>query len=153
MAVNELVKSLGAAPDERWVASDDDSTRYSYAADMLGEKMPTLVKGAGYARPGGNKPLTDDDQIFKASMKAETAFMKSMKNGIENPESVIKSLSPEFAGHFGAFLANSPQNQQMARVVESLSNQISTILGKNVTLTSPLGSGFVPFNLDGVLAS
>jgi hypothetical protein len=147
MPVNEVLRSLGASPDERWVASDNDAGRYSYAAEMLGEKMPTLVKGAGYARPGGNTPLSDDDQIFKASMKAENAFLKSMKNGIDDPEGVIKSLSPEFAGHFGAFLAASPQNQQMARVVESLSSQISEIVGKSVTLTSPLGSGFVPFNL------
>lgn len=147
MPVNELVKSLGATPDERWVASDADAGRYTYAAEMLSEKMPTLVKGAGYARPGGNKPLTDDDQIFKASMKAETAFMKAMKTGIEDPRGVIKSLSPEFSAHFGAFLSASPQNQQMAQIVESLSSQISAAIGKSVTLTSPLGTGFVPFNL------
>jgi hypothetical protein len=147
MAVNQLLKGFDAPIDDRWVASDEDAGRYAHAADMLSEKMPTLVKGAGYARPGGNTPLTDDDKIFKASMKAERTFLKSMKDGIEDPAAVIKSLSPEFSGHFGAFLAASPQNQQMARIVDSLSSQISQAIGKSVTLTSPLGTGFVPFNL------
>jgi hypothetical protein len=114
---------------------------------MLSDKMPALVKGAGYCRPGGNRPLDDDDQIFRRSMKAETSFRKAIKNGIENPQGVIKSLSPEFAGQFGAFMAAAPQNQAMQSLVTQLNSQLSGLLDKSVTLTAPLSSGFVPFDL------
>jgi hypothetical protein len=114
---------------------------------MLSDKMSTLVKGAGYCRPGGNRPLDDDDQIFRRSMRAETAFRGAIKKGIERPGEVIKSLSPEFAGQFGAFMAASPQNQAMQQLVGQLNTQLSDALGKSITITSPLSTGFVPFDL------
>jgi hypothetical protein len=114
---------------------------------MLSDKMPALVKGAGYCRPGGNRPLDDDDQVFRRSMRAETAFRAAIKKGIENPGQVIKSLSPEFAGQFGAFMAASPQNQAMQQLVGQLNTQLSDALGKSITITSPLSTGFVPFDL------
>lgn len=136
-----------AEANPSWYA-DADSGRYEAPDRMLSDKMPVLVKGAGYCRPGGNKPLDDDDQIFRRSMKAEMSFRKAIKNGIENPASVIKSLSPEFAGQFGAFMAAAPQNQAMSSLVGQLNSQLTDILGKSVTLTSPLQSGFVPFDLN-----
>ena len=114
---------------------------------MLSDKMPTLVKGAGYAREGGNRPLSDDDEIFRRSMKAEVAFRKAIKAGIETPDQVVKGLSPEFSGQFGSFMANSPQNLATQTMINSLNTQLSDVLGKSVTLTSPLSSGFVPFDL------
>lgn len=80
-------------------------------------------------------------------MKAETSFRRAIKNGIENPGEVIKNLSPEFAGQFGAFMSAAPQNQAMQGLVGQLNSQLTDLLGKSVTLTSPLTSGFVPFDL------
>lgn len=114
---------------------------------MLSDKMPTLVKGAGYCKPGGNKPLDDDDQIFRRSMRAETAFRTAIKNGIEDPAGVVKNLSPEFSGQFGAFMSAAPQNTAMQALVGQLNTQLSDLIGKSVSLTSPLTSGFVPFDL------
>jgi len=129
-----------------WYA-DADAKNYHSPDLMLSDKMPTLVKGVGYCRPGGNRPLDDDDQIFRRSMKAELSFRSAIKKGIESPAEVIKGLSPEFAGQFGAFMAASPQNQAVQQLVGQLNTQLSDALGKSITLTSPLSSGFVPFDL------
>jgi hypothetical protein len=139
--------ALERAPaNPAWYA-DADAGRYNGPDSMLSDKMPTLVKGAGYSRPGGNRPLDDDDEIFRRSMKAELSFRSAIKKGIEHPDQVIKSLSPEFAGQFGAFMSASPQNQAMTSLVGQLNSQLSDITGKSITLTSPLTSGFVPFDL------
>lgn len=153
MAIDVLPYGAAAAPaleradaNPNWYA-DADAGHYRAPDKMLSDKMPALVKGAGYCRPGGNRPLDDDDQIFRRSMKAETSFRKAIKNGIENPGEVIKNLSPEFAGQFGAFMSAAPQNQAMQGLVGQLNSQLTDLLGKSVTLTSPLTSGFVPFDL------
>jgi hypothetical protein len=138
------LERASANPD--WYA-DADAHNYRAPDEMLSDKMPALVKGAGYCRPGGNRPLDDDDQVFRRSMRAETAFRAAIKKGIENPGQVIKSLSPEFAGQFGAFMAASPQNQAMQQLVGQLNTQLSDALGKSITITSPLSTGFVPFDL------
>lgn len=129
-----------------WYA-DADAGAYRAPDAMLSDKMPTLVKGAGYCRPGGNRPLDDDDQVFRRSMKAEVAFRSAIKQGIENPGQVLKGMSPEFAGQFGAFMAAAPANQAMNQLVTQLNSQLSDQLGKSITLTSPLSTGFVPFDL------
>jgi hypothetical protein len=136
-----------AEANPSWYADANDAAKYEAPDAMLSDKMPVLVKGAGYCRPGGNKPLDDDDQIFRRSMKAEMSFRTAIKQGLENPAGVIKSLSPEFAGQFGAFMQAAPQNQAMSSLVSQLNSQLGDLLGKSITLTSPLNSGFVPFDL------
>jgi hypothetical protein len=143
-AAQAALERAPANPD--WYA-DADAGRYRTPDAMLTDKMAPLVKGAGYARPGGNRPLEDDDEIFRRSMRAETTFRRAIKQGIEHPEEVVKSLSPEFAGQFGAFMTASPQNQAMMALVGQLNSQLSEITGKSISLTSPLSSGFVPFDL------
>jgi hypothetical protein len=138
--------------DTRWHA-DADPERYRNPDIMLSDKMPTLVKGAGYARVGGNMPLSDDEQIFRRSMKAEDSFRAAIKKGVNHPDEVLKGLSPDFAGQFRGFMAASPQNQAMQSLVGQLNTVLSGALGKSITLTSPLSSGFVPFDLNGVRAS
>ena len=132
--------------DTRWLATAD-AERHRSPDLMLSDKMPTLVKGAGYARIGGNMPLTDDEQIFKRSMKAEDAFRTAIRKGINEPAEVIKGLSPDFAGQFAGFMSASPQNQGMQALVGQLNSVLSAELGKSITLSSPLSSGFVPFDL------
>jgi hypothetical protein len=115
--------------------------------------MPTLVKGAGFAKVGGNMPLTDDADIFRRSMRAEREFRAAIKKGIEQPGEVVKGMSPEFGAQFGAFMTASPQAQAIQQLTAQLNGVLSAELGKSITLTSPLSTGFVPFDLNGVLAS
>ena len=71
--------------DTRWHA-EADVDRYRTPDLMLSDKMPTLVKGAGYARVGGTMPLSDDEQIFRRSMKAEAAFREKEKQAVGDPK-------------------------------------------------------------------
>lgn len=151
----DLVKAMGAN-DPDYIVSESDMGQYSSAKTAIADKMTTLVKGAGYAvtdkptafgQTGGNAPLTDPDKVFSRAMRAEKAWTGAIKQGINNPEAVYKSLSPQFSQQFGAFLSANPQSMAMNSVVASLQQQVSDALGKNITLTTPLSTGLVPYNL------
>src|SRR4029077_14982975 len=81
--------------------AEADVDRYRTPDLTLSDKMPTLVKGLGYAKVGGNMPLSDDEAIFRRSMKAEDSFRAAIHKGVNDPHSVLKGLKPEFAGQFG----------------------------------------------------
>lgn len=99
---------------------------------------------AGLVKPG---PHADDDAYL-----AEHLFRKAIRDGLGNPQSVLKSVSPQFAGALNMAMANSPQMYAMNQFVSQLNQQLSAELGKNISLTSPNNTGLVPFDLDGVLA-
>jgi len=121
--------------------------RYSRAKDMVTSKMPDLVKGVGFAKPGGNKPLTDDGEMFRRAMDAELALYTAVKQSVSNPELVKAAINPAFTSQFGLFLSQTPGQAQMNKWVAELNQMLSAELGKNISLTSPLASGFVPFDL------
>lgn len=136
-------QSAGSA----FLADERTAGQFESPNQMVAGAMTTLVKGAGYAKPGGNAPLTDDNEIFKRSMRAEVAFTRAIKSAIADPTSALKSMSPDFANQFGSFLSANPQTQMMNQFVSGLQSQISSAIGKNITLTSPLSTGLVPFDL------
>jgi hypothetical protein len=113
---------------------------------MISGRMPDLVKGAGFAKIGGNEPLRDDGEIFKRSFEAERSLRASIKKSYTNPESVRKSINPAFTSQFGLFLTEGA-NPGYSALVGELNSLLSSELGKNITLSSPLSSGFVPFDL------
>jgi hypothetical protein len=125
-----------------------DAGKYSSAGSMLADKMPNLVKGAGFAQPGGNKPLDDHAEIFSRSFEAEKAIRKATKQGLASPSKVMKGLNPAFASQFGLFMAQGAPGygSGMQQLTQQLTQAFAD-LGKNITLTSPLASGFVPFDL------
>jgi hypothetical protein len=152
--VADLVKAAGNY-DPDAIVERSDLAGYESARTAVADKMTTLVKGVGYCNTdkptsfgeGGNAPLTDPGQVFTRAMRAEKAFTGAIRTGITDPGAVFKSLSPQFSGQFGAFLAASPQAAMMSQMVASLQEQVSAAVGKSITLTSPLATGFVPFNL------
>jgi hypothetical protein len=144
VAATSVLEKTGQ--DTRWIATAD-AERHRSPDLMLSDKMPTLVKGAGYARVGGNMPLSDDEAIFRKSMKAEDAFRSAIRKGINDPETVLKGINPDFGSQFAGFMQASPQNQGMQALVGQLNQVLSAELGKSITLSSPLSSGFVPFDL------
>jgi hypothetical protein len=160
MSHTDTLVQSGASPDHVVDASDLVNLNPTRAQQRLSEKLTVLVKGAGYAitdksyqlgeNPGANQPLTDPDKVFSRSMRAEKAFKAAVRQGISDPGGVFKSLSPQFTSQFGAFLANNPQNQQMASWVGNLQDQVNAALGgigKSITLTAPNATGLVPYNL------
>lgn len=122
---------------------------YDTPMDMLAGRMPEAVKGAGFARPGGNKVLDNPDDIFDRSFKATKALRGATKMGYTNPEVVKSGLNPSFTSQFGMFLANgAPGSQGMQQLVSEINSAFSQVDAlKNFTLTAPLSSGFVPFDL------
>lgn len=98
--------------------------------------MPDLVKGKTVGGDGDAQAVA-----------AEKLFRQSIKRGFSDPVGVTKSLSPQFQGALNMAIGNNPANQQMSAFVQQLQTQLSAELGKNITLTSPLTSGLVPFDL------
>lgn len=154
-AVAEIVKSADSG--HGYYTDDSDLGRYNTVDQAVAEKMTVLVKGAGYrttehtpylgALPGANRPLADPDAVFGKAMEANRRWKSTHAKAFSQPDEVRKSLSPDFAAQFGAFAQASPQNAMMGALVASLQQQVSAALNKNIDLTAPLASGFVPFNL------
>lgn len=131
-------------------AAGAEASRYAHANDMLMNKMPELVKGAGMALPGGNKPLDDPREIFSRSYDATMALKSAVKNGIANPSGVMKGWSPSFNQQFGLFQAALGTPQATAySAVQDLVGQLNSELGKNFSLNTPSTSvtGLVPYDL------
>lgn len=128
-----------------------ESKWYNTANDMLAGKLPELVKGAGFARPGGNKPLDDQSEILNRAFEANKAIRAAVTKSHTNPQSVAAGLNPAFTSQFGAFTAAMGAPGFGTNPMQQMADQVSTILseslGKNVTLSSPLSSGFVPYDL------
>lgn len=121
--------------------------RYSHTDDMIASRMPSMVKGIGFKNVGGVKALDDDDPTIFTRVEAATrALHASVKKSYKDPAAVRKSMSPEFANQFGLFLQGGPQNQFMQQAFNAIAQTFAE-LGKNITLTSPLSTGFVPFDL------
>ncbi|MBT8160997.1 MULTISPECIES: hypothetical protein [Arthrobacter] len=103
-------------------------------ADKTTEMIGELTKG----RKGG---FSDDHAVA-----ADTFFRKAIKKGFEAPAEVAKGLNPMFSGAIGAAM-QTPQSAAMGQLVGQLEQILGTELGKNISLTSPLASGLVPFDL------
>jgi hypothetical protein len=128
-----------------------EASWYDTPVDMLAGRMPEAVKGAGFARPGGTKVLDNQDEIFDRSFKATQALRSATFKGYHAPDSVRKSLNPSFTSQFGNFMAAGTPgfgDQGTGQLVSQLNSIFSqTDALKNFTLTAPLASGFVPFDL------
>ena len=116
--------------------------------------MPQLMKGVGFARPGGVAPLEDDATLFGMAAKATKALKVATHEGYQNPSKVTKGFSGEFAGRFGALTGANIQQAGLSSLVADLNTQLSAALGKNFNIGTPggnagtpLASGFVPFDL------
>lgn len=107
-----------------------------------------MVKGEGFAHIGGKqKPLSNPDKIFDKGMRVSKALRKNAESSRRDPMGVFKSLNPSFLTEFGNFYANMPQNQAMAAFAQQISQVLSAELGKTISLTSPLSTGLVPYDL------
>ncbi len=122
---------------------------YNTATDMLSSRLPELVKGAGFAKPGGNAPLDDQTEILNRAYEANKAIKASVHKSHTDPQGVVKGINPAFSQQFGTFTAAMGMAGQnpMQQMTDQVSGILSEALGKNVTLTSPLSSGFVPYDL------
>lgn len=80
-------------------------------------------------------------------MRVSKALRKNAESSKANPGAIFKGLNPSFLQEFGQFYGSMPQNQAMSNFAAQISQVLSAELGKNISLTSPLSSGLVPFDL------
>ena len=104
-------------------------------SSALTDRIGELTKG----RKGG---YDEGHAVF-----ADEAFRAAIQKSRSNPSEVVKGLAPQFSGALGAAMAGSQQNMAMASLVEQLNSVLGAELGKNISLTSPLSSGLVPYDL------
>jgi len=157
-AVKAAAASSGDNLTADYLIDETDLGSYNTAASAVADKMAALVKGAGYAltdKPtafgqGGNAPLVEPGEVFSRAMRATKVYNKAIHAGHADPQGVYKSLSPQFQQQFGAFLQGNPSNAAMSSWVGNLQQQVNDALsgiGKSITLTTPLSTGLVPYNL------
>jgi hypothetical protein len=146
-----VAEIIDAAATDVGQSAAAEANWYDTPADMLAGRMPEAVKGAGFAYPGGNKPLDNPDEIFDRSFKATKALRAATFKGYTQPDEVRKSLNPAFSSQFGMFMAGGSPGfggNGIGNLVEQINAAFKqTDALKNFTLTSPLSSGFVPFDL------
>lgn len=126
----------------------NESARHATVAKAIAGNFrnPDLVKGIGYVR--GQQPIDDYAEIIERLADAKDSLAEATWRGHYDSASVAKSISPEFQRMWAAGLKQAPggMGTWMAQVNAAIAGMAAE-LGKNFSLTSPLGTGFVPFNL------
>ena len=118
------------------------------AKDELASQAAELVKGEGFAKIGGvQKPLRNGPKTFDKGMTVVKALHKNAQRSQQDPAGVFKGLNPSFLSQFGQYYGSLPQNRAMSSFAAQISEILSTELGKTISLTSPLASGLVPYDL------
>jgi hypothetical protein len=125
-------------------------SNFSSTGEAIANRMPKLMKGAGFVGEGNNTPLTDQTDILRRASQATLDLRMATREGYSSKSSVVKSMSPDFLGQFGAL--------RTALSTPSIQEQLTSFLG---TVASPdlarsftagnlgIGSsyGLTPFNL------
>ena len=119
-------------------------------------QMPRLVKGYGMHTPGagtiGGVPKVQSELADAATQDHLEAFAAEtlkavIHKGIHRPNKVLKGFAPEFSAGLSMMNRMSPQAIGMSNMASIWGSEISKALGKSFALSSPLPSGFVPFDL------
>lgn len=128
------------------------------AASFRAGMMPALVKGYGRhvattePRPGGSQPvfqhpLADAAKIDQLEAFASATLSGVIRKGLSKPNSVLKSFSAPLGNSMRMLNQFSPQAIGMSQMTAQLRSALRSSLPKNFDLSSPLASGFVPFDL------
>lgn len=126
----------------------DTVSRCNTTGDAIKAQLPNLVKGAGLAAIGSNKPLEDQADITYRAHQAALDLRTATMQGYQNRASVVKSMNQGFLNQFG--------NLKTALTQPSIGEQIGQLLqgipGADKSFTAGnlgIGSiyGLVPFDL------
>jgi hypothetical protein len=114
--------------------------------------MPALVKGAGLMEeigsPLATRQETSDRRVIEHMADFATATLKEVvKKGIYHPDKATKGFSGPLAAAITTLNRFSPQAIAGELMATQWSKEIGTAFGKSFSLSSPLSSGFVPFDL------
>lgn len=129
----DVAELANVQPNTDVVKSATSNLAPGQFSDKISTTMVDLVKG--------RKGATDND-----ALGAEALFRAAINKGNSSPAEVAKGLSPQFSGALNTAFS-SPQATAMSQFVEQVNTQLGAALGKNISLTSPLSSGLVPYDL------
>jgi hypothetical protein len=122
---------------------------YSKTGDAIKNAMPELVKGAGFAKRGGNAPLADDGKIALMAHQGTLMLRKSVRDGFYAKSDVVKSMNSGFLNQFGALrtaLSAPSIVEQVAQIIGQLNPDLTrSFTAGNLGIGSV--SGLTPFNL------
>lgn len=148
MAVTE--ENVGSLSPVRAIAAqaEAEAANHKSHGEMLAARMPNMVKGAGFARPGGVAPLSDQADIASRVSESAFALRGATHKGHTARADVVKGLNPDFLSNHG-FMASALSMPSIGETVAQMLGQLpgAAEAMKNFTLTSPLGTGFVPYDL------
>lgn len=129
---------LPTEPNTTAISTALDTLKGTKPSDAISNQFPALTKGF-------NPRLTGD--AGDNAELAERLFRNSIKKGSSDPNSVLKSLSPQFSGALNMAMNQGPQAASMATFVNQLNEQLTAQLGKSFQLSSPLSTGLLPYDL------
>jgi len=120
--VAALLEAENPAPAAQDVLSGaaSDAPKYSSTGEMIKNRMPELMKGAGFAPRGGNAPLNDSADILRRASQATLDLRLATRQGRTSKSSVVKSMNPGFLSNFGAL--------QTALTAPSIGEEIASYL-------------------------
>jgi len=114
--------------------------------------MPQMVKGYGLLQSSGGglstrTELSDPRQIQRLADYASETLRQVTIKGLTKPHKAVKGFSGPFQAAVNAMNMFSPQAVAGSINSNQWSKEIGQAIGKSFTLSTPLSSGFVPFDL------
>lgn len=142
-ANSELIKKEGGAFNK--ALGEINSAGLENSKEYIKAKIPQLVSGYGMHKPRGVVAETDPNVLASVEQLATNTFTESLKKSVSNPTKTYSKMATEIAGPLqGMYNA---YNQPFISGFNSLAKQLGKGINKSIGLTSPLSSGFVPFDL------
>ena len=105
-----------------------------------------MVKGQGFAKIGGNKPIKNPDKLMDLGQRVTKAMRSNAKTSKLQSADTWKAMQSSPISQFLGAFNQMPQNTAYSELVTAF-NSLAADMGKNIALTSPLASGLVPFDL------
>jgi hypothetical protein len=125
--------------------AEQEASRYFSAGSgaMIKGRMPDLVKGAGFAPKGGNKPLDNHTDIMTRAAQASLDLRMSTYQGFTSKSAVVNSLNQGWLNERGALKTalTTPS------IMDQLSGIVSLIPGGGEALKEYAAKSFTAGNL------
>lgn len=135
------------------VAADyqNELRRTGRLGDVIKNRMPGMVKGAGYVG-NGNTPLTDEMQILTKAQQATLDLRTETYRGYADKPSVVKGMSPSFLDQFGYLktaLSSPSLGEQLSQIIGAIPGGADALQKSFTAGNLGIGSvyGLVPFDL------
>ena len=128
-----------------------EATRHSTTGEAIKAQMSTLVKGAGFAKIGGNTPLTDPTDITMRAQQATLDLRTETHRGLYAKSDVVKGMNQGFLNQFGTLrtaLTTPSVGEQITQLFQGIPGGPEAVRSFTAgNLGFGAVSGLVPFDL------